>query len=111
MYRYDETVGDAISTLLGKFVNTNGIFIGDYERDPDDIYFNMGSGTDSVGFKINQSTGTVEVRYTDPETDNEWEAYSGAIVRLLQKHVVKQSGGKRKTRCNKRRNTKTRKSK
>jgi len=98
-----------MSKLIGKFINTNGIYIGDYERDPDDIYFNMGSGTDGVGFKINQSTGTVEVRYIDPETDNEWESYSGAIVRLLQKHVVKQSGGRRKTHSNKARKNRTRK--
>jgi hypothetical protein len=101
MYKYDKTASKDLSELLA----FHDLWVGDYEADADDIYFNAGSGADSVGFKINQTTGKVEARFEpDPEgedengdgLENQWTQYSDEITELLQWHVVDAKTGERR---------------
>ena len=115
MYKYDNTASKDLSELL----SFHDLWVGDYEADEDDIYFNAGSGDDSVGFKINQTTGKVEARF-DPNPDeedengdgleNRWTEYSDEIIDLLQWHVVDAKTGERRESPKGRKSRKTRKS-
>jgi len=93
------------SEIVAQIIKGEDIWIGDYESDPDMFYFNQGAGADAVSFVINQDTGLVEVKYSEPENeeDNEWYK-SGAAYNIkyaLDKLVVESStGGKRKSRRN-----------
>ena len=114
--------------IIAKIIVADDIFIGDYESDPDMFYFNQGSGNDAVTFVINQDTGLVEVKYSEPgrqghppyegnnedgdeyadlgdDEDNDWYKTGVAdnIKYSLQNLVVESAkGGKRKSRRNKR---------
>jgi hypothetical protein len=104
-YIFKKEASDVIDTIIAG----EEMFIGDHEQDPDMFYFNMGSGQDGATFSINQKTGTVEVKYSDPEEeeDNDWfkSGVAENIVYHLQKLVVESAKGGKKSRRNRRKNT------
>ena len=83
--------------------------IGDMDIDKTSVYFEVGSGNNSILFNINQKTGKIEVQLFDPNSDkNEWAGeFAESLKKSLQSHVVPVSGGRRKH--NTRKNKKTRK--
>jgi hypothetical protein len=119
--------------VVDRIIAAEDIFIGDYEKDPDMFYFNQGSGQDAVMFVINQNTGLVEVKFSEPgrnghppyegnnengneygdlgeDEDNDWykSGVADNIKYYLQKLVIESTkGGKRKSRRNKRKSRKT----
>lgn len=121
------------SKAVEQIIKGEDIFVGDYESDPDMFYFNQGSGADAVTFVINQDTGLVEIKYSDPgrqgnppyngnneeddpyadlgnDEDNEWNRSGVAdnIKYALDKLVVESAtGGRRKSRRNNRKSRKS----
>lgn len=97
------------TAVIEEIIAGEEIFIGDHEQDPDMFYFNMGSGQDGATFSINQKTGTVEVKYSDPEEKetNEWfkSGLAENIINHLQENVVESAKGGKKSRRNRRKNT------
>ena len=90
----------------------DGPTIGDMEFDPDAVYFEVGAGTESVLYKINQATGKIDVKYrwpADPE-ENHWGGISDTMIAALEPLIVDteaQKGGGRRKRGG-RRNTRKR---
>lgn len=121
------------SKAIEQIIKGEDMFIGDYESDPDMYYFNQGSGADAVTFVINQDTGLVEVKYSDPgrqgnppyegnnedddefgglgkDEDNDWyrSGVADNIKYALDNLVVESStGGKRKSKRNNRKSRKS----
>jgi hypothetical protein len=118
---------------IKEIIKGEDIWIGDYESEPDMFYFNQGSGADAVTFIINQETGLVEVKYSEPgrqgnppymgnnekddiyadlgdDEDNEWykSGVADNIKYALDNLVVESAaGGKRKSKRNNRKSRKS----
>jgi len=100
-YRYDKAARPALEKYLESLAggNNDDETIGDFEADPDCFTFETGSGNSQVSYHINQETGKVVVEYKYPDSKkNDWHKYESHIKPMLQKHVVSQNGGRRKTR-------------
>jgi len=128
-YQFAKGAGQGVENII----KGEDMFIGDYEYDPDMIFLNQGAGADAVKFIINQDTGIVEVKYSEPgrngnppyegnneendefadlgkDEDNDWyESDATVNIQLyLQTMVVKiAKGGRRKSRRNNRKSRKS----
>ena len=94
--------------VINRIIAAEDIYIGDHEKDPDMFYFNQELGRGAVTFFINQETGKVKVKYSDPENreKNDWykSGVADNIKHHLNKHIEKSNTGggrkKQKTRKN-----------
>lgn len=82
--------------------------IGDIDVDKRSVYFEVGSGNNGILFTINQTTGKIEVKLSNPNSDkNEWAGeFSEDLKETLQSLVMAVSGGKRSRKTRKTRKLK-----
>lgn len=101
------------SKIADQYIAAQDISIGDTEIDSDSLYYRQAFGGSGVTFFINQDTGKVKVKYSNPEKkeNNEWYTshLAGDVLDRLKKHVVesnKNGGGSRRVRKNRRKTRK-----